>query len=96
MTTRTAQCGCGRVQVTMDGEPVLVGACHYDFCQKRTGSVFAVSAYFGENQCVGINGETKVYNGLKVDGVASKRGENQTPNYHFLAMGTRVRAPGSP
>jgi hypothetical protein len=30
-----------------------------------------------------VNGETKVYNGLVVDGVASKRGENQTPDYRF-------------
>jgi hypothetical protein len=67
----------------MEGEPVLVGACHCDFCQKRTGSVFAVQAYFAESQCVEISGETKAYNGLVVDGVASKRGEDQTPDYHF-------------
>jgi hypothetical protein len=83
MTTRTAQCGCGRVQVSVENEPVLVAACHCDFCQKRTGSVFAVQAYFLEDQCVEINGETKVYNGLDVDGVGSAAGQNQTPNYHF-------------
>jgi hypothetical protein len=83
MTTRTAQCGCGRVQVTVENEPVLVCACHCDFCQKRTGSVFAVQAYFSPDQCVEIKGETNVYNGLEVDGVGSAAGQNQTPNYHF-------------
>jgi hypothetical protein len=62
---------------------MLVCACHCDFCQKRTGSVFAVQAYFAEDQCVEINGETKVYNGLEVDGVASTAGPNQTPYHHF-------------
>jgi hypothetical protein len=84
MTRRTAQCGCGRVQVTVENEPMLVCACHCDFCQKRTGSVFSVQAYFTEDQCVEINGETKVYNGLEVDGVASAAGPNQTPLPPFL------------
>lgn len=52
MTTRTAQCGCGRAKITVANEPVLVGACHCDFCQKRTGSLFGVQAYFSEGQCV--------------------------------------------
>ena len=47
--TRTAQCGCGRVRISVDGEPLLVGACHCDFCQKRTGSIFAVQAYLSES-----------------------------------------------
>ena len=67
----------------MDGEPVVVGACHCDFCQKRSGSVFGVQAYFASDQCVAIAGETKVYNGLAIDGIASKGGEGLTPDYHF-------------
>jgi hypothetical protein len=81
MTMRTAQCGCGRVQITVEGDPILVAACHCDFCQKRTGSAFGVQAYFAENQCLKITGDTKVYNGLEVDGVGSTSG--QTPDYHF-------------
>ena len=81
MSTRTGQCGCGRVQVTVDGEPVLVGTCHCDFCQKRTGSVVSAYAYFSEDQCIEINGETKVFNGLEIDGVASQIGV--PVDYHF-------------
>ena len=81
MTTRTARCGCGRVQVTVENEPVLVGACNCDFCQKRTGSVVGVQAYFSPDQLVETNGETKAYNGLEVDGVASQDG--RPIDYHF-------------
>ena len=79
--TRTAQCGCGRARMTVDGDPLLVGACHCDFCQKRSGSVFAVQAYFAESQCVEVDGETKVYNGMKVDGIGSTSGDSI--DYHF-------------
>jgi len=43
--------------------------------------VVGVQAYFSPDQLVEINGETKAYNGLEVDGVASQGG---TPiEYHF-------------
>jgi hypothetical protein len=69
VTTRTAQCACGRVEITVDGEPLRVLVCHCDFCQKRTGSVFQVSAQFSPDHVVAISGATKGYNGLEVDGV---------------------------
>ena len=81
MSTRTGQCGCGRVQVTVEGEPVLVAACHCDFCQQRTGSPFGVQAFFSEDQRVETCGETKVYNGLEVDGINSAAGK--PIDYHF-------------
>jgi hypothetical protein len=83
MTTRTATCACGRVHVTVENEPALIAACHCDFCQKRTGSTFGFQAYFDQDQCVEISGETKVYNGIEVDGVESQAGQAQTPSYHF-------------
>ena len=48
--SRTAECACGRVQVTVENEPVAVVTCHCDFCQKRTGSAFQVSALFPDAQ----------------------------------------------
>src|SRR6516165_7594715 len=71
MATRTARCACGRVEVTVEGEPLLVLICHCDFCQKRSGNVFIASAHFAEQQVAAISGETKVYNGLEVDGVGA-------------------------
>ena len=86
MATRTATCGCGRVHITVEGEPALIGACHCDFCQKRTGSAFGLQAYFTRDQCVDISGETNVYNGLDVDGVESQAGKAQTPDYNFCRV----------
>ena len=81
VATRTARCGCGRLEVTVRGEPRWVGRCHCDFCQKRTGSVFGVSALFGDDQLVEIIGEVKVYNGLKTDGLGTATGGGV--DYHF-------------
>src|SRR3954465_12533255 len=81
MTTRTARCACGRVEVTVEGEPLLVLACHCDFCQKRSGNVFIAPAHFADEQ-VTITGETKVYNGLEVDGVGAV-GVPGGIDYHF-------------
>ena len=83
MTTRTAQCACGRVEIVIENEPVRVVACHCDFCQKRTGSVFSVHAFFAEEQVVAITGETKSYNGLEVDGVGATGGS--VVDSHFSA-----------
>ena len=71
MASRVAKCACGRVEVTVEGEPVQVYACHCDFCQRRSGSVFIASASFVEEQVTSITGETSCYNGLEVDGVGA-------------------------
>ncbi len=47
--TPTAECACGRVQVTVHNEPLMVATCHCDFCQKRTGSVFQVGADYARD-----------------------------------------------
>ena len=79
--SRTAECACGRVQVTVEGEPIAVATCHCEFCQRRTGSAFQVSAVFPRDRDVAVSGETKVYNGLDVEGVGTAQGDDVT--YHF-------------
>jgi hypothetical protein len=63
------------------GEPLHVAVCNCDFCQKRTGSVFQVSALFAEDQFVEIRGEVKSYNGVEIEGVPTVGGGSVT--YHF-------------
>jgi hypothetical protein len=46
MSTRTASCCCGQLQIEVEGEPRGVGVCHCLACQRRTGSVFAALAGF--------------------------------------------------
>ncbi|MFL5008270.1 MAG: GFA family protein, partial [Microvirga sp.] len=53
--TRTATCACGQLRVTVEREPERVLACNCRECQRRTGSVFGVSAYFAA-AAVGIEG----------------------------------------
>ena len=72
MTTRTAECACGRLQVTVEGEPREFYICHCDFCQKRTGSVFGFNAAFADEDVVEISGESSVYNGFEIDGEGVK------------------------
>jgi len=82
MTTRTARCACGRLTVTVRGEPLTVTICHCDFCQKRSGSVFQTGAQFSPEQIVEISGETQTYNGLEIDGVGVA-GSDLSIDYHF-------------
>ena len=55
--------------------------CHCEFCQKRTGSPFQVSAVFSDDGGIEIKGESSVYNGLTVNGVGTSNGDDVT--YHF-------------
>ena len=57
---RTARCSCGSLQLTVTGEPSAVVACHCIECQRRTGSVFGVGAYFPAEQ-VTVTGTTREY-----------------------------------
>lgn len=85
MTTRTARCACGRVEVTVEGEPRMVYVCHCEFCQRRSGNVFIASAQFDEAQVVSIAGETTRYNGLEVDGVGAVAIDDGI-DYHFCPV----------
>jgi hypothetical protein len=73
--TRTAECACGRLQISVEREPLSVLTCHCDFCQRRTGSIFQVSAVFSDDDHVAVTGESSIYNGLEIDGVGTSIGD---------------------
>jgi hypothetical protein len=58
---RTATCSCGRLRVSVRGEPDRVLACNCRECQRRTGSVFGVAAYFARSAVGGVEGERKTF-----------------------------------
>jgi len=60
MTTRTASCSCGQLQVEVQGEPFRVSICHCLACQRRTGSVFGEQARF-ENSGFKVTGQCREY-----------------------------------
>ena len=59
--TRTASCACGDLQIVVEGDPTIVAACNCTQCQKRTGSVFGVGAYFPDAQVLEKKGESKSF-----------------------------------
>ena len=59
---------------------MVVAACHCEFCQRRTGSVLQVSAVFSEAD-VSVVGETRIFNGVEVNGVGTSNGDEVS--YHF-------------
>jgi len=70
---RKAKCSCGNVQVELAGEPKMVVTCNCFNCQKRTGSVFGVGAYFGSNQIVTKVGDPKFFIDTNDEGRSFKR-----------------------
>jgi len=58
--TRTATCSCGHLRAETPDDPGAVVACHCTECQRRTGSVVSVSAYFPRDQ-VTLTGESRAF-----------------------------------
>jgi hypothetical protein len=58
---RAATCACGQLRVTVNGEPDRVLACNCRECQRRTGSVFGVAAYFPEERVLGVEGRSQEF-----------------------------------
>jgi len=58
---RTAACACGQLSITFSGKPKMVIACHCSKCQRRTGSVLGVSAYFSDDLIAAQTGESRLF-----------------------------------
>ena len=43
---RRAACHCGKLALRYTGEPAKVSLCHCFDCQRRTGSLFSIAAFF--------------------------------------------------
>ena len=56
-TTRHAACSCGRLYLTIEGEPTRIAMCHCLACQRRTGAVISNQARFRREQ-VAITGNS--------------------------------------
>ena len=67
LKTRKAECSCGQLSLTTQGEPIKVSVCHCHACQRRTGSTFGIQARFAESK-VTISGSRKQYTRISSDG----------------------------
>lgn len=70
---RRASCSCGQLCVHTQDDPRLVVACCCLSCQKRTGSVFGISAYFDDAQITHKQGQAKAYSSVSDDGRLNTR-----------------------
>jgi hypothetical protein len=60
MTTRRAECCCGKLSAICVGEPIRVTVCHCLNCKRRTGSAFSLNARYAAQQ-VSLEGEVKTF-----------------------------------
>jgi hypothetical protein len=72
---RTATCACGQFRITLSGEPQMISSCHCLACQRRTGTMFGVQAFFKQEQVAGVEGEQRTWR---------RTAESGTPvDHHF-------------
>jgi hypothetical protein len=57
---KTARCQCGKLSAVASGDAQMIGVCHCEDCQRRTGSVFGAGAYFRKEQ-VRLEGARTVF-----------------------------------
>jgi hypothetical protein len=57
---RVAHCSCGMLGVEADGDPVVIVACHCGCCQRRTGSVLGLGAYY-PRESIRVSGKSTVF-----------------------------------
>lgn len=54
---RTASCPCGALKITVSDAAPQVHACSCHECQKRSGSSFSYTAFYGEADVLAIEGK---------------------------------------
>lgn len=67
-TTYYGQCLCGAIRYRISGEPLTVYACHCTDCQRRTGSVLALSMIIRRAQLELLAGSPAAYTAALPDG----------------------------
>ena len=58
---RQASCHCGQLTLICSGEPAKVSLCHCLDCQRRTGSLFSVAAFFSRARVAFGDGKSARY-----------------------------------
>lgn len=52
-------CACGQVRYQLDGDPMWVNCCHCTWCQRESGSAFAVNALIETARVKTIKGKAE-------------------------------------
>ena len=65
---REATCACGQLKIRLKGDPVMVSACCCQQCQKRTGALMGVQAFFAESQVEASEGTSSRFQRIAESG----------------------------
>jgi hypothetical protein len=65
---RKAECSCGQLSISINGDPKEVCICNCSACQKYTGSAFGVSTYWPKSAIVNISGDSVMFRRLSDTG----------------------------
>lgn len=66
--TREAACHCGKLALRCVGEPAKVSLCHCFDCQRRTGSLFSIAAFFPRASVELISGQANSFRRASASG----------------------------
>jgi hypothetical protein len=84
MERNNGKCQCGAISYSVEGEPLITTICYCKFCQKATGSAYAIEPIFPKENMTVKGGTPKTYVHVS-DGSGSKF------YVHFCAQcGTKV------
>ena len=62
LTTLEGGCTCGKVRFRLLSKPMYTHCCHCTWCQRESGSAFAVNALIEADQVQVLQGETEIIN----------------------------------
>lgn len=57
MTVQEGGCACGHVRYRMESAPLIVHCCHCSWCQRQSGSAFAVNALIEADRVSLLHGD---------------------------------------
>jgi len=63
-----AACSCGDLQIRLRGDPNYVSSCCCQACQRRSGSLYGVTAFFAEDQVEGTEGTATEFHRIAESG----------------------------
>ncbi len=75
---RIARCACGDLQLACDGEPRRVSLCHCLDCQRRTGSILSIAAFYERASLALLQGAPRRFTRDSASG--------QPVTFHFCAV----------
>jgi hypothetical protein len=67
-TTFQGGCLCGAIRYRCEGDPISMGLCQCDRCQRQSGSAFLIATVFARDAVVFERGEPKVFAARGDDG----------------------------